>query len=461
MRVIAHGFGMFPLLLEHLIDQIDDRTQGLEWAVVLPTSHHRVTMARKVGQSRVLVQYRGATGGDRPNSLSTLDGDFLRDLDSDKRRGRQSLGSRRLRSAMALHACTLAFFEEFKPDMALCTAVEGFEAKSFIRSARELGIPVVVPTSCRHLGGFFLAGDDLETLAAPGSPPTSVHFELARDFMHSFRSSPTGADRIIEFEGDPLLPHETPALPARIQRAGERLLKSRSEFDRDYFRAALLNNLPVIRDGIWGVRASWAQTNHDVSALSDLPQKFVYFPLQYSPESSINTPAPFFVDQTRAIDALRYALPPDHYLVVKEHPACIKVRPVPFVASLRKLPGVVVARFDTPSVALIRRSAVTVSITGSATLEAYLLGRPALCLGSNLVSTPLGGVCNLNELAERLVNATVSSPGDDQVLAFLAQLFAVRIEANFRTPGLPGEPVLRSSNVSTIASALCTYWNLV
>ena len=50
-----------------------------------------------------------------------------------------------------------------------------------------------------------------------------------------------------------------------------------------------------------------------------LPKRFIYYPLQVTPEASINTPAPYYVDQMRAIDALRLAMPPDCALVVKEH----------------------------------------------------------------------------------------------------------------------------------------------
>lgn len=460
MRVIAHGFGMFPLLLDRLIDEIDSSVYGLEWAVVLPTSHHKSTMSRKVGERRVLVQYGGGSSTSSGYSLPALDGRFLRDLDSDKRRGRRSLGSQRLRSAMNLHRHTLAFFESFKPAVALCTAVEGFEAKSFIRCANELGVPVVVPTSCRHLGGFFLACDDFETIHTPTRPTTELHREMAKSFLHSFRSNPTSAIKIVELETDQPLPHEMPRLPARIRHAGERLLTNHAEFDRDYFRTAVLNNFPVMRDGIWRMRASLARRHCDANSLHELPEKFVYFPLQYSPESSINTPAPYFVDQVRAIDAIRYSLPPDHHLVIKEHPSCIKIRPIGFVPSLRKLPGVVVAHVNTPSIDLIRRSAVTISVTGSATLEAYLLGRPALTLGSNLVSAALGGVCGLSQLSERLAAITATSPGDNEAIEFLARLFSVRIQGNFLTPGLPNEPVLRRKNVSTIARALCSHWNL-
>jgi hypothetical protein len=115
----------------------------------------------------------------------------------------------------------------------------------------------------------------------------------------------------------------------------------------------------------------------DIKTVHDLPQKFIYYPLQYSPESSINVPAPFFVDQMRAIDLILMAMPPDYQLVVKEHPAMRGERPLSFYRELRKKAGVVVVDYSVRSIDVIKRTALTISVTGTASLEAFLLGKPS------------------------------------------------------------------------------------
>src|SRR5690606_15063995 len=92
----------------------------------------------------------------------------------------------------------------------------------------------------------------------------------------------------------------------------------------DVFRAMLLNNIPLLAKAIWDTRGIINRRIFDIKSSESLPPRFAFYPLQYSPESSINTPAPYFVDQMRVIDAIRFSLPSDTILVVKEHPTCMR-----------------------------------------------------------------------------------------------------------------------------------------
>ncbi|MFW2569173.1 hypothetical protein ACN5PA_10870, partial [Aliarcobacter butzleri] len=83
-----------------------------------------------------------------------------------------------------------------------------------------------------------------------------------------------------------------------------------------------MNNLPIYRDSIWRIRKYFAKKQYNLDNFEDLPKRYIYYPLQYSPESSLNIPAPFYIDQMRIIDALRMNMPNDMKLVVKEHPSC-------------------------------------------------------------------------------------------------------------------------------------------
>ena len=122
-------------------------------------------------------------------------------------------------------------------------------------------------------------------------------------------------------------------------------------------------NFPLVRETIWWVRKKIAFHNFDISKLDQLPKKFIYYPIQYSPESSINTPSPFFIDQTRAIDAIRFSMPNDHALVLKEHPGVLEVRPLSFIRKLKKS-GVIIIKSDVDSNEIIKKAALTISVTG-------------------------------------------------------------------------------------------------
>ena len=205
---------------------------------------------------------------------------------------------------------------------------------------------------------------------------------------------------------------------------------------------------------IRGARRRRNEKQYDIADVDMLPPHFIYFPLQYTPESSINTPAPYFVDQFRVIDALRFAMPNDCTLVVKEHPACLEMRPRSFMRRLRSLPGVKVAKATISSNDLIKRTALTVTVTGTAAFEAFLLGRPALALGRGLSAWALGGATPLGNLRDR-IEAAIARPFPDQfVTDQIAKLVDVRYPYFFGTAHMPGEPMLRRGNINRFWAAI-------
>jgi hypothetical protein len=193
---------------------------------------------------------------------------------------------------------------------------------------------------------------------------------------------------------------------------------------------------------------------YDVATVDELPRRFIYYPLHYSPESSINVPAPYYVDQIRAIDALRYAMPSDSVLVVKEHPVCLDMRPLRFIKEIRRLPGVMVVPSTMPSQTLIERAALTATVTGTAALEAFLLGRPAIALGPALPGWALGRRASLEHLRAELARAMAQPSVDDFVTDQVARLMSVRYPFYFSTAHMAGEPMLRRGNMRRFLAAL-------
>jgi hypothetical protein len=176
--------------------------------------------------------------------------------------------------------------------------------------------------------------------------------------------------------------------------------------------------------------------------------------MQVTPEASINTPAPYYVDQMRAIDALRLAMPPDCALVVKEHPAGIRFRSVDLIRRIRKLPGLLVAKYTMDTREIIRRSSLTCAVTGTAVLEAFFLGRPGFAFGPGLSRWAMGCAGTTRSLRDEIA-ARIDVPIPDQtVVERVATLLSVRYPFIFLSPFYPGEPVLRRGNMRRMYEAL-------
>src|SRR5262249_41992573 len=111
--------------------------------------------------------------------------------------------------------------------------------------------------------------------------------------------------------------------------------------------------------------------------------RFVFFPLQMSPESSIDTWAPFYQDQLALVVQLSLAIPADVEFVVKLHFSDPDNYSRAQLRGLTCLPRLRVIHPDASSHAFLRQAALVVGIQGTARLEAALLGKPVLLFGDS------------------------------------------------------------------------------
>lgn len=111
--------------------------------------------------------------------------------------------------------------------------------------------------------------------------------------------------------------------------------------------------------------------------------RFVFFPMQMAPESSIDTWAPFYQDQLALIEQLSLAVPVDLEVVVKLHFSDPDNYSHSQLRRLIQLPRLRIARPNAPSHAFLEKANLVVGIQGTACLEAALLGKPVLIFGDS------------------------------------------------------------------------------
>jgi hypothetical protein len=456
VKVVIHGFGSFPAIFFHVVQYAKKNHPEFEWSILLTTNHYESRFIDSLGRESVYgYSYKDISAIDDA-SINTEDycGDLYRDIEAEKSTLKRLSGQEKVIYTMKLFYLARKFFLKVKPDIALVSQVEGIDGKVFIAAARSLGIRVLVPTGCRFLGGLYFSPDDTERLPENLPFPGANELAAARELISRFKDNPYGFSRQPHLAESDILDNLLPSLPIRLISSLRRWYEGRQYLDLITVRVAVQNNLPAIRDFIWRMRARLNRRYNNIDDLSALPDRFIFYPLQYTPESSINTPAPYFVDQLRAIDAIRFAMPNGCALVVKEHPACVKTRSAGFVKELLKLPGVRVARYDIPSLELIRRASLTISVTGTAVLEAALLGKPAIALGDSLVAHLTGGACGLDRLSVRISKLLSDGAQQAELEANMAKLLSENVMCHFGAPGQRGEPVLRSENIKIFTDHL-------
>lgn len=113
-----------------------------------------------------------------------------------------------------------------------------------------------------------------------------------------------------------------------------------------------------------------------------LPEKFIFFPLQRYPEASVEVFGRYSENQYQHILDLWRVMPNGWGIIVKEHSTAIGERPLKFYRNLRKFKGIFLVSHELDSHDLINKSAVTASVTGTAALEAALLGKTSIVFGN-------------------------------------------------------------------------------
>jgi len=457
--IVMHGYGTYAIAHRHLLDEARSMAPDVEWSIILPTSHHLDVLREVLPVERILcLEHEQSRAHPILSNLSELGGyggNIHADIEVEKKVFKHRPAEQQLARAIETYRIYKDFLTRMKATHVLLGHVETFDGKVLISLAKELGMAAIVPTDLRNIGGSTFSADEQERLPdyRKARPET---LEQARQFLARFRSNPSPASNPDQFAvpGETPLPIYRKSFAQRVRGFVSRTLRNPSLFEPALFKISLQYAFPRIRETVRGVRALRNGRTFDLGSIEQVPNRFIYYPLQTTPESSINTPAPYFIDQLRAIDAIRFAMPSDCTLVVKEHRASIGIRPLSFYRLLRRKAGVQIAHFSVPSLELIQRAQLTVSVTGTATLEAFLLGRPSLTLGGCFIADYLGGVCPLGEIRERIAQAIRHPPADEVVVKALAEVFSVRYECIFRSADEPGFYGNRPENIRRMLSAV-------
>jgi hypothetical protein len=457
-KVTLHGFGEYAVVFYHMIKHARAIGSDLDFSMILPTSHNLKLIQEVLPAEKILnledevLKIRGDISMD---ALAGYNGNIHVDIDAEKLTFKHRRGDEQLKIAAAIYTVYKDFLTREMPDHAAFNHIEGYEQKMAASLCGELGIPISVPVDCRTISGSVMCPDAHETLPEPTSD-TSVNLERARTLVAAYRERHSSAfvPPLPPGERGAILPRMIRPFRVRLADFVQRSLKDPARFEWDFLKASLLNNMPWYRNHWYELRRKRARQWHDLKTLSELPEKFIYYPLHFSPESSINTPAPYYIDQMRAVDAIRHAMPGDYTLIVKDHPHALLVRRKALMDKIRRSSGVQVIHSGVSGRELILRAALTISVTGTSTLEAFLLGKPSLTMGNMFASKYFGGVTPLLGLDKRIRQAIDFPPTDETVINAVAEIMTISQPFSVFGLGMDGDPVFTENNIRNLLAAL-------
>jgi hypothetical protein len=385
-RICIYAFSTSAIFYRSLMDLCKAMGDDVEWSIICPQGHFRYVFKDVVPPDRLCYLYADfnevyARCGEEEiaHALQSGEGAIVA-LMKDKDGYRWLDGHEQLKRAAAMHEVYRAFLERVKPDFVLFPMLEVVDGFILINLCQTMGIGVLYSTLLRVVGGSYFSSDLYETLPPYFGSYTDEELSLARTVLKNFY------DKRVEHIPEHMHPLPQSLKPSwfrrlivseYLRRGPERLhLSEETEFNR--VRRIMRRPAYKIRRWIFEITAS---RYFDAIDLDELPEKYILYTLHMTPEASINTIEPYYVDQLRVVDMLLLGLPSGYRLVVKEHPAMYGKRRLSFYDEVSRRPGLILLHPAVDTRRLIVGSSLVATVSGTIGMETFLLGKPCLLFG--------------------------------------------------------------------------------
>jgi hypothetical protein len=460
IKICVFASSTTALFFRGLIDACAKSTDPIEWSVIFPQGHFRYVLADIIAKERRLYlfehfdRYYAALDDTQIEQAMASGEGLVAALMRDKDGYRWLPKAEQMRRGAAMHACYREFLARVAPDYVLFPNMETVEDFVAIHLCQELGIGVLCVTTMRFVGASFFTVDTYETLPRYFGTYTDDDLQAARRVIARFRAKTAN-------EPGNRYPPAQPRKPSLFRRiVVSEYLRWRYERRHSSEETLLMRVTRHTQPLVCRLRRrrfdlTSARYFDVTESKGSLPDKFVFYGLHMTPESSINALEPYYVDQLRPIDALLLALPPGHSLVVKEHPAMFGMRPDSFYRELRRRPGLVLVHPDYDTRVLIARAAVVATVTGTVGLEAYLLGKPCVLFGPNFFAHLCHRAPARHELAPllRRLATEFSAPTEAEKEIAIAKFVNIGTDFVMADP-LFTPPVMANENIEAARACL-------
>jgi capsule polysaccharide modification protein KpsS len=267
--------------------------------------------------------------------------------------------------------------KEHQPD-AVLASFDCLHSAMSLAVAKSLGIPWVAMTFSvipDNLTGFSnaLTPNALLPLTRPVDDELRKH---AESLMLNVRS---GTQQVMAYKAPSSLKHWIKQYLFHTVNLARRILYGQTNGVDRYTAPTLAERAKDV------LRRSINSLMLPTGAMLKVPpeSKFVYYPMHMSPESMIDTWAPFYQDQLAFVAQLSRAMPADVEFVVKLHFSDPANYSRTQLKKLMELPRLRIASPFAPSRPFLEQSALVVGITGTSNLEAALRGKPVLLFGDS------------------------------------------------------------------------------
>ncbi|MBW1649356.1 MAG: hypothetical protein JRJ44_01510 [Deltaproteobacteria bacterium] len=393
MKIFFYAFTNITLFFNEVIKEAQLKKEHIEWGLIFPKAVYKKSADKIVKKKNILYLYENFNKIYQKTDsfdfeFKTQENSIYKIIKSSKNNFTKVDSKKQLKIAKTTYVIYKDFLLKNRPDYIVFSLLETVDGFILINLCYELGIE---PIYCYHTRVF--GKQIFGTTVYQDLPVYYGGFEEkdtieAKKFIDDFYQGNIAAFETVKewTNTDKVKIEKEKFLKRTIKSLFCRFVKGENKcLDIYSIPLQIKRNLtPFIYKYRKIIYNSYHKNLFHIKTDQDiLPENFILYALQKTPEASINTLEPYFVKQERAIELLLLNMPSNFYLLVKEHPVMEGERPASFYKKMRAQPGVLLVDPNVSTNKLVKKAKLVCSVTGTIGLECYLANKPCLLFGKN------------------------------------------------------------------------------
>ena len=331
--------------------------------------------------------------------------------------------------------------------------IQSMEATLVLDIAKKLNIMSASPHGTRLKHRAYFNDSEQSTLPIYKnkiSPENNINAKNLLKHFYEYKKLPYPFSQIKKFPRKNLF--------SRLLGRFRRVFKYKENFELQDLYFSILINAPFFQNISRKIKRLRLKSFFDINNLEDLPEKFIYFPLQLYPEASIHIPSPFFKHQERVVDLIRINMPSDYKLIIKEHPIMAGRRETSFYKNMKYKSGVRLINTNVDSNEIIKKSSLVISVSGTAVLEAFLFKKPSFSFGETTFSEFINfSTVDLNDMKGTILKYLQREIDNGEIINFIELLYQNTFNFNNYSIGYDPEFSVSEKNISNYLKALFSF----
>jgi len=462
MKIFVYAFANTAFFFHEVIKESKKLKYNIEWGIVYPRNNWKDISDELIESINKLCLYENFN--DVYNNIDIKNFDYIEGMDNiykileSSKFSYKTLDSKeQLQSAYTIYKIYKDFLIKNKPDYFIFPDLEVVDGLILFNICKELNIETMYCVHTRNMGKSFFAQDYYETLPNYYGEYEKQDYLLASNLVDKFEIGNVSDKNILVNNSDSI-DIKVPNFVSRYFKSLYIKYKYESKhIDESNFILRIKMNLPNLTQKCRNFIFNSYQINFfHISKEKDwIPKNYIIFPLQVTPESSINTLEQYFIKQDRVIDLIRLNMPTGFYLLLKEHPAMIGKRSSSFYKKIRKKAGCLLVSPYLNTEKFIRYSKLVITVTGTVGLESYFKDKPVLMFGPTFFSNLVDQFQSYRYIKDKLIELINKNNFDtkDKKIEQIAKIY------NITYPFIVHEPfhfkkVMTKENIENFLDAI-------